>query len=467
MKSTSTPRLTAGVHTHTGGGESRRKNPIFGEPVIFDRLFPRDRVGLWRGLCCLAAGLLLILGVVLALTVSGVLGGQKHPGDQPGVLPPLNTEGQTTGEETRSSHDTDPPADGTRAPADGEQSSGEPDSGDQGSADTSDPPETGTVTLPVETQAPEGTHPPTFDTTAPEPPPEDHPETTPDTPAEDGDGDETRLDTEPPVETQPAVPEGCFPIQAEDMSHTDRGVGSITGEGEDLPMILPDEILWGCEGSPTVLIINTHPYEGYGDGKGWYDPASGGLALTETVNDPDGIVALGAALGRTLRGQGVTVMHLRIAVSAEDTAAEIYAHTESVARSYCRLYPDIALVLDLRRSAELTEEGGILRTAGSLAGADCAQVRLSVSGGREEAAVGRDLAVALALREKLWRVEPTISRPVRIKSGSGILGDLPEVSVLTVEMGSAGNLFSEAERLVEPLAGALADLIRETGGATS
>jgi stage II sporulation protein P len=208
-----------------------------------------------------------------------------------------------------------------------------------------------------------------------------------------------------------------------------------------------------------VLIIHTHPLEGYGDGKAWYDPATGGMAQTDTPNHPEGVVALGAALSRSLREAGATVIHLRVAVSESDSAADVYNRTEAAVRSYCSMYPDIGLVIDLRRSAEMTEAGGILRTAGELDGEACAQLRISVNGGRGEGAVERDLAAALALREALWQVSPTISRPVRVKSGSGIAGVAESVCQLTLELGAAGNPYPEAQRLVAPLAAALGNVL--------
>jgi hypothetical protein len=130
-------------------------------------------------------------------------------------------------------------------------------------------------------------------------------------------------------------------------------------------------------------------------------------------------------------------------------------------RYYCRLYPDIGLVLDLRRSAELTETGEILRTAGELDGVICAQLRVSVGGGRPQAERSGDLAAALALRAALWETEPTLSRPVHVRAGGGLLSDAAGVRCLTLEMGSAGNTFAEASRLTRPVADALAKLVLE------
>ncbi len=291
---------------------------------------------------------------------------------------------------------------------------------------------------------------------------------TPETQPAETDGDasdtaenETETDTEPSVDTEPAsgMPAGCYGIFSADMSRSDLGVEHIVGDTRDLPERNRGGALWGERSAPAVLIIHTHPYEGFGDGGAWYDPATGALAQTVSPNASDGVVALGAELARTLREMGVTVMQIRIAVSSDDSAADIYRRTESVVRSHCRLYPDIGLVLDLRRSAELTETGGILRTEGRLNGEAAAQVRISVSGGRDEEAVAEDLSVALALREGLWEIEPTLSRPVRVKSGEGIAGEFSDVRVLTLEVGAAGNTYAEAERLVPPVAAVLSGMI--------
>jgi stage II sporulation protein P len=277
-------------------------------------------------------------------------------------------------------------------------------------------------------------------------------------PPESSDG--AAADTEPPADsdTEPAVPAGCHAIFSADMSRSDLGPAYVTGDTAGLPEAA-DGRLWSVEGASAVLLLHSHPYEGFGDGSSWYDPAAGSFAQTESAGASDGVVALGGELARALRELGVTVIQVRIAVSPEDGAADIYRRTESVVRTYCRLYPDIGLVLDLRRSAELTENGEILRTEGSLNGDPAAQLRISGNGGRDRDAVARELAVALALRAGLWEIRPNLSRPVRIKSGAGIAGDFTDVRVLTLELGSAGNTYAEAARLTAPLAAVLCGML--------
>lgn len=448
MSEFSTPRLGAGVHT--GDGAFRRgKGSGEREPVRWDVLFPKGRRGVWR-LCLVGAVAAAVGGVILWLALRGDPSAPSDGGDSPqnGMIP-----AETTAEawETTAPIETaDGPEPDTEPAADPGADGDESDDGAEGAkpaesarpADTAEPITEGVpaVTEPNEDSDSEDPTNPPAET---EPPPADGSETA---------GDELR-----------PVPEGCYPILPSDVSESERGAGYLVGEIQNLPARLPAGALWTGDEPPAVLLVHTHPFEGYGDGKAWYDPASGGLAQTETIHDSDGVVALGAALARGLREHGITVMHLRIAASAEDTAAETYDRVRAAVASYLTLYPDIGLVLDLRRSAELSEDGSILRTMGKLEGDTCAQVRISVSGDRSEELVGRDLSAALTLRETLWETAPTISRPVWVKSGSGLAGESATVCTLTLELGSAGNTYAEAARLTDPLASAVSRLVGAEG----
>ncbi len=460
MNESSSSRLPVKVHTDRRVAVT--SEPLFHyvppeaeSPKVSPPPAPRKYGNLRMGLVCLAlaAGLAVALIPVFqtyeasggAVSMGGI-GQSLGQGLLGGGLPPTHSlGGMETGTDTDRASETEP----SEPPVD--------TAGGWESAVETDP-DSVTTGEPIEPSKPIE---PTETTAEPTSPDTDAPPLTPDETV--GETDSTEGTDEPSEETAPPVPDGCYPIVSLDMSERERGAGYITGDAEDIPARLPSGWLWGTDVPPTVLIVNTHPYEGYGDGGAWYDPAEGGLAVTDTPNAPDGTVALGAALTRALRDRGVTVIHLRIAVSAEDTAAEIYDRTETMIRHYCRLYPDIGLVLNLRRSAELTEGGGVLRTAGSYQGEFCAQARISVNSGRSKTATGRDLAVALALREGLWDLEPSISRPVWVKSGGGLISDLTDVCMLTVEAGSAGNTYEESERLVEPLAAVLDGLLRDNG----
>ncbi len=472
MNESSSSRLPVKVHTDRSAAVPskplfRYTPPDIDSPKTAHPPTARRHGNLRMGLVCLALAVGLTVALIPAFRAAydasggslslngigqalgqGLLGGGLPPTHSPDYGSDVTETDTLTDTGTEGSTETEP----YEPPA---ESDGERESSD----DTQDPTVTGVPGSLDGTVEPSAPMEPT-ETVAESLDPE--PDTLPLAPHETEGETRPGADTDPP-ETAVPVPDGCYPIVSVDMSEQERGVGYVVGNAEDIPAHLPSGWLWSTDAPPTVLLVNTHPYEGYGDGSAWYDPTAGGLGVTETPNATDGTVALGATLTRALRDQGVTVIHLRVAVSAEDTAAEIYDRTEAAIRQYCRLYPDIGLVVNLRRSAELTEEGGVLRTAGSYRGEPCAQVRISVSGGRSKTATGRDLAVALALREGLWGLEPSISRPVWVKSGGGLVPDLTHVCVLTLEAGSAGNTYAESRRLAEPLAAVLDGLLRDNG----
>lgn len=475
MQNRTTSPLPTEVHTETEISTHLRKPKIY---IRLEQLFPpptavpRRRILRAVGGTAIACAVALLLWQGITKGGSGGMGGGLFHGILPPV-PPFNSADTVT-EDASAPHGTGMsslPSEQTRP---SEPPVTEESIGDDSTADTEEdsdrvseaPTEEigGTATAPsTEIGSGKPITPPDESAvpaesgeselpTEPDTEPHAEPDTVPD----------TESDTRPETETPPAasVPEDCFPITSLDMSDSARGAGYVINTAGALPPSLPAGSLWGGD-TPTVLLVNTHPYEGYGDGTRWYDPAAGSLAVTETPYDPRGTVALGAALTRTLRGMGITVIHLRVAVSAGESSGEIYDRTESMIRYYCRLYPDIGLVLDLRRSAELTDDGGILRTAGQYGGASCAQLRISVSGGKNRTALGSDLATALALRRALWELEPTVSRPVWVKSGKGLIPELGDVRVLTLELGAAGNTYAEARQLLDPLGQAIAAILTE------
>ena len=435
-------------------------------------LFPWRRR---RGTAAVCLLLLAGLGVVLWQSVgsSDTVGGTSNtPSDPPGQviegggsLPSedlLGSEEQTT--EAEPDEESDPyeeetdPSETTAPPSSSEESDTvQPDG-------TAAPPtESESATYPDERETGEENQRPT----EPDFPNDSETTTDPDTsgvtePSEEPSEEPPEESAEEPSEettVEEPVPEGCIPIQSMDMSMQDRGSGYVIRESGGLPSSLPAGGLWKRESMPAVLIVHTHPYEGYHEGKHYYDPAEGGLAQAQSPMDPEGTVALGAALTSFLRGQGVTVIHLRISVSPGETSSAIRERTETMIRHYCRLYPDIGLVLDLGRSAEMTEEGGILQTQARYGGEACAQLRMTVSGSRPSDATGRDLAAALALRQALWEEEPALSRPVRVVEGGGLAAELLDVRVLTLELGAAGNTYAEAKALLEPLGDALCRIL--------
>jgi len=296
--------------------------------------------------------------------------------------------------------------------------------------------------------------------------------TEPETDTEEGTAEDTAEDTDPhagsdsevttePIEepTAEPLPDGAIPIVRQDKSESHRGVDYLYN-----PAALPvpptvDDRLWSTAGTPAVLIVHSHPREAYGDGGDYLVAGDDGMALAPVGSAEGSVVSLGALLTERLRAAGITVIHLRAVAEAGESYADTYEYTERMIRYYTTLYPDIGLVLDLRRSAE-SAGGGLLATHGTWGGVNCAQLRVTVDGLRREADVACDVAVAQALRAGLWTVSPTLCRPVYLRRSAGLGERCGDTIVLTLELGAAGNTYAEAATLVEPLATCLAGVLR-------
>ena len=344
-------RPPAGLHT---GGALTPPPRAPRVRLLWERIFPSAdprRRALALGVAVTVLAVVLLRGMSRAHSAVGMGGGA-------GIPPPSIGS-------TAEPRETVPPSFSTE-----EEATNPPEPDAVPESDTVTDPATDRIPSPDTEPAPEPSSPPT-DTPATAPSPEST--DVPSEPSTDEPSTHPPAESIPETEAPPPCPEGCFAVESLDMSEGDRGAGYIRHTGVTLPPSLPVLPLWSDV--PAVLLVNTHPYEGYGDGSPYYDPAAGGLALVDTPHAPDGTVALTAALSRALRDRGIAVIHLRVSTTAGESAASVHARTEELIRQYCRFYPDVGLILDIGRSAELTESGGILRTAGSLEGAPCAQRR--------------------------------------------------------------------------------------------
>lgn len=267
------------------------------------------------------------------------------------------------------------------------------------------------------------------------------------------------LPSEPSAETDPPAAESDTPPSTEalpgvicrDMSEHERGYAHLWNETDLVPTLGSDT--WTpIADPPTVLLVCSHPYETYAD-----DPQT-------TVSD------IAATLAEELRARGVRVIFVGNVLSgltAGSSVRECYTRTQALVRYYCRLYGDISLVLDLRRSAETVEEAR-LAPIGDVDGARVAQVRVVVDGLRigTDASSSSDIAAAVALRKALFALSPTLSRPVYLRASQGLISaasdGYPSPCLLTLELGGSGNRCGEATAAVPFVADALAAVL---GGA--
>lgn len=175
-----------------------------------------------------------------------------------------------------------------------------------------------------------------------------------------------------------------------------------------------------------VLIITSRKNDAYADGKG-------------NVGDIAGLIK------ERLSDKGIGVLYADTPDGAD---------TQAIIDYYTSLYPEITLVLDLRRSAEPSATGELLRPLcfiGDGGNIPCAQIRfICDSRGGGAGMTEKNLAIALKLRSDLFKLNSTISRPVWLREGNSI--SRSGIFFLTVEVGAAGNTFAEAVTAADILA---------------
>ena len=273
------------------------------------------------------------------------------------------------------------------------------------------------------------------------------------------------LQTEEPTEAPPTESDSESepePVEIpgvawRDLSENERGPYYLWNDTDRT--IRSETEKWQYEGTerPVVLIVCSHPFESYRDGN-----AAG------TVND------LAADLAEELRARGVQVIFTGGTLSGltpDSSVRECYARTQALVRYNCRLYRNVALVLDVRRSAETVGQDR-LATIGYADGKAVAQVRLVVDAMRYETndrSAASDTMLALTLRQCMFAMSPTLSRPVYLRASQGLLPAgaggfrLPEgcldPCLLTLELGASGNTFAQAEQLIPYIGAALAGVL--------
>ena len=262
---------------------------------------------------------------------------------------------------------------------------------------------------------------------------------------------ETLSPSEPPLQSAPIV--------TADRSESDKGWDYLLKDPECRVPQIPETVRFSQ--NATLLILHSHPYEAYGDGgnTAWHNGEGWAVKLPKNGKyADDGVVALGEELTLLLRLRGVRVIHAVLPAEVSFSHMDTYDETEKMLTEILSSYPQIAWVIDLRRGAEQTADGYMLRTRGTYGDEATAQLQIWVDTRSETQTQGRDLRVALDLRAALFAEEPTLSRPVYLRRGEGLCGEGKPV-MLTLEFGTAGNTFEEAKRLLVPVADAIFDIL--------
>ena len=193
---------------------------------------------------------------------------------------------------------------------------------------------------------------------------------------------------------------------------------------------------------PVVLILHTYIREGYFD----LDPNAPADALNKSV------ISVGERIAYDLNSNGVPTVHCTVIHGEGGNGA--YSDAAETIRYMLEIYPSIEYVIDLRRMDEIDEQGRVLRTKSSLG---TSQIRLTVS---SNGAYDQDtLSLALALRRELNLGGKALCMPVVYTDAALNSGIVPYY--VRVDVGSSGNLTSEALEAGKYFADALSDVLKK------
>lgn len=200
------------------------------------------------------------------------------------------------------------------------------------------------------------------------------------------------------------------------------------------------DITFPTEG-PQILIMHTHGTEAYTmDNTDVYQPSD----TSRTLDDRYNMIRVGEEMAQIFTGMGFSVLH---DTTLYDYPAYSGAYDRSKAgvEGYLAKYPSIRVVLDVHRDALFGPNGEVYKTVTSNGGEETAQVMLVVGSndsGLEHPNWRKNLTLALDLQARLAEKDPTLARPITIRTGR--FNQHLTTGSLLVEVGSHGNTLQEA-----------------------
>lgn len=264
--------------------------------------------------------------------------------------------------------------------------------------------------------------------------------------------DDTAPSQEPLPDDTQAPSSAEIEIKPIDMSlshlgalHWEGDVGCIPPAFGDISGILSRE-------KRKVLVVCSRPYAVYREAEdGLTLPAHRENFAVQVPEDggipAEGTAALGIMLADLLSQEGIDVEVLSCATGT--SYGDTYDETSAMVSDYLARNPDVGMVLDVGRSAELLPDGTLPQSMTEDNGVPMAQLRVTVHTGRGVGVSG-DYTLAVRLRHALFDISQTVSRPVYLCRGEGLTCH-EGVAFLSLDFGTAGNTYQEAAALVEPL----------------
>lgn len=235
-------------------------------------------------------------------------------------------------------------------------------------------------------------------------------------------------------------------------------LGGTSGYSPDIAALLLGHPLRldTSRAGPKVLIIHTHASEAYTPSPGWeYEPSD----TMRTEDTEKNVVRVGAELAAALEALGVGAVH-DTAVRDYPSYSGSYTRTLAAIEDYLEEYPSICCVVDVHRDAAVDETGALMGFSCTVDGTPAAQLMLVVgtdAGGLAHPNWEENLALAARVQALLLRVEPTLCRPIDLRSER--FNQHATFGSLLLEVGASGNTMPEALESARRFAQALAQAL--------
>ncbi len=223
----------------------------------------------------------------------------------------------------------------------------------------------------------------------------------------------------------------------------DIAINNATGKTVDIAALLAALVELNVGAGPQILIMHTHGSEAYApEGADQYEPTD----TARTNDDNYNVVRIGEEMAQVFESLGLEVVH-DTSLYDYPSYSGSYARSLAGVQSYLERYPTIALVLDVHRDALIADDGTTYKAVTTVNGEKTAQVMLVIGtddGGLSHPNWQKNLTLGVHLQQALAAVDPTLARPINLRS-SRFNQQLTPGSLL-VEVGTSGNTLAEAIR---------------------
>lgn len=267
-------------------------------------------------------------------------------------------------------------------------------------------------------------------------------QSTPSTPPAQSEGTTNIYEFDPAL-----VPEGAHGVIPADLSADMQGK-LIDNKTELEISTAQGGLAKAADGKIRVLLINTHPYESYAPD----EISSYGEDFSATGGE-DGVKTLAQDIVLRLLSLGIGAEYLDTGVTSGKNS---YADAYTVINEYLSKHPDILYVIDIHRGALLDSSGNMLRPITVKDDELYAQMKFSV--GASCNGWENTLASVNTLFSQIYGDFKTLLMPTEI-SASRLNQHLP-ATVFTLDVGTCGNIYEEAERTARYFARIFAEAVK-------